>query len=242
MFFFLPGIHRIGRPNRKSLSNASVYAVFGYLKEGEIKTENKFSFTGNVPFRNAETDIAVLELSQSAYGTPMPPPLYNFRAPDSTQEFFFVGHSEGKPLGINKVDKIVDMNSKETKVNRAYVRVKSKDHTKCGQHPQGRDYELEPFRTLTNKHRFLFHCKFTKGASGSPGIVCLNDGRKVVVTVLLCGYPEWYYDPSMDNFKANWSQDCFCIEQGVKLQSVYEIMNKENVELCTEIFGHQTDD
>ena len=191
--------------------------------------KNKFYFNDIIHFEDSETDTAILELSESHFGTPMPPAFKYFSGHDFTNKFYFIGHSEGKPLSINKVDKIVDMNSKESKFDRANVRQISLNHT-------GRPYEINSVESLTNKHRFLFHCKFTKGASGSPGIVCLSDGRKVVVTMLLRGYPEWYYDPSMEAFKANWSKDELCVEQGVKLESLYKIMKKKNPELCNAIF------
>ncbi|XP_045212326.2 uncharacterized protein LOC123563543 [Mercenaria mercenaria] len=236
-----PGHRRVGRSKLSPLNNSEVFVVFDYLKEGEIPMSNKFHFKADIHFENAETDTVILEILENGHGTPIPPPLTYFRAPDFTKEFFFIGHSEGKPLGINKVNKIVDMNSKESRIDRKNVRQWSLTHTKCVVYPKGREYEHEPFQTLTNKHRFLFHCKFTKGASGSPGVVCLNDGRKVVVTMLLRGYPEWYYDPNMEEFKANWSKDGLCVEQGVNLESVYTFLFRDNKGLCMDIFGSETD-
>lgn len=179
-----------------------------------------------------------MELADHPKGAPMPPALLFFHTPDCTKEFYFVGHSEGKPLGINKVDKIVNIESSETQAGINDVKEWSIKHTQCIDFPYGREYEVKPHHTLDNPHRFLFHCKFTKGASGSPGLVFSNDGRIVVVSMLLRGYPDWYYDPNpnMDDFRSTWSKDSWCVEQGVNLLSVHEIMSKENPKLAQEIF------
>ncbi|XP_045212325.2 uncharacterized protein LOC123563542 [Mercenaria mercenaria] len=227
---------RVGWTTRNALKNPDVFAAFDYLKEGELKEKKKFHFKEQVHFTNDELDTAVLELEEHPDGTPMPPPLKYFQQPDFTKEFFFIGHSEGKPLAINKVDKVVDMQSDNAKQDIINIRNLSLLHTVSQEYPNGRGYELEPYHTLENQHRYLFHCKFTQGASGSPGLVFLNDGRKVVVSMLLCGYPVWYYDPDMEKFRTNWSKDCHCVEQGVNLSSVHALMSKENPELCNDIF------
>lgn len=233
------GCNTVGRRQRNPLKNPEVYAVFGYLRDGEVNEQMKFRFKGKVHFKNDETDTVILELEENTHGTPMPPALQYFQTPDCIHEFFFVGHSEGKPLAINKVDKLVDISCSEAQEDIKNIRAISLKHTKCSEYPKGREYEVQPFHCLDNPNRFLFHCKFTKGASGSPGLVFLNDGRIVVVSILLRGFPNWYYDPdpNMNTFRSSWSKDAYCVEQGANLLSVHTIMKKERPELDKEIFG-----
>ena len=96
--------------------------------------------------------------------------------------------------------------------------------------------EYDKDDTLTSPDRFLFHCKSTKGASGAPRVVS-HEGGVIVVTMLICGYPDWYYDPAVDgSIRASIPPDS-CIEQGTSMASIYQFMEELSPELCREIFG-----
>jgi hypothetical protein len=59
--------------------------------------------------------------------------------------------------------------------------------------------------------------------------------------MLLCGLPDWYYDPAVqDNVKNSWLKE-YCVEQGVNLKSVYEKMSRDNPMLCQQIFFDHLD-
>lgn len=88
--------------------------------------------------------------------------------------------------------------------------------------------------TLFNKDRILFNCCASEGASGSPGIVIEND-EVVVVTVLLRGYPSWYYDPKHSDIRSRFPKD-ICIEQGANMDSVSRRIAHKNPSLHSEIF------
>ncbi|XP_045204665.2 uncharacterized protein LOC123557314 [Mercenaria mercenaria] len=230
------GYQQIGQTQNafSRLQDSSVYAVFNYMTEGQITERHKFRFRAIVHFFDDATDTAILELEDNSVGTSMPLSFTFFSFPRLNNRFTFIGHSEGNRMEFNHVDRIIDMNSTETQRDIVKVKQMSLQHSR-------KDYEAAPYNTLTNPDRYLFHCKFTKGASGSPGVVILEDGRVVVVTMLLCGLPDWYYDMSVqDNIKNNWPKE-YCVEQGVNLKSVYDLMSTKNPTLCRDIFSDHTD-
>ncbi|XP_060590931.1 uncharacterized protein LOC132745931 [Ruditapes philippinarum] len=203
---------------------AATYAVFNYLKDGIWEEENKFYFK-EVVYTNPELDISVIELLE--IHRPFPPPFTNFDVPFLDGCFHLIGHSQGNVMGTNPVTKIVNINNPEVTYQLEQLKTLSYKHT-------GRSFDVPPHNTLENPDRFLFHCKFTQGGSGSPGVV-LIDEKIIVTTVLLHGYPDWYYDPSMEMYKMNWLQEN-CIEQGVNMMSVREKMKQTNPALCINIF------
>ncbi|XP_060578815.1 uncharacterized protein LOC132735827 [Ruditapes philippinarum] len=216
-----------------SLQSPGVHAIFNFTTDGPVSERQKFRFKAVVPFYDDATDCAVLELEDNSMGTEMPLSFTFFSLPRLNNRFTFIGHSLGSRMEFNHVDRIID-NSAETQRDLIQVKQSSLQHS-------GKDYEMPPHNILTNPNRFLFHCKFTKGASGSPGVVILPDGRVVVVTMLLCGLPDWYYDPDVqDNVKNSWPQE-YCVEQGVNLKSVYEKMSRDNATLCQQIFFDHLD-
>lgn len=233
-----PGYQQVGQSQQNAyagLQNPDVYAVFNYFVENQqISERQKFYFKDIVHFMDDSTDTAVLELDNNTLGAAIPPPFTFFSLPRLNHRFSLIGHSEGKRMQINHVDKFIDANNTETQQNIISVKQLSLQLT-------GKDYEFQPHHILTNPNRFLFHCKFSKGASGSPGLVVLEDGRVVVVTMLLCGLPDWYYDNSVPNdLKNNWPKE-YCVEQGVNFKSVYEHMLIQNPTLCHEIFSEHTE-
>lgn len=215
------------------LQDSRVYAAFDHTTDGQISDRQKFFFKGVVHFHDDETDTAVLELKEKK-GTPMPLSFTFFSFPKMNSRFSFIGHSDGRRMEINHVDRIIDMTNTDTHRSIDELKKLSWQHA-------NRDCEFPPHDILANTHRYLFHCKLSKGASGSPGAVVLEDGRVVVVTMLLHGYPDWYYDLSVtEELKTTWPKEC-CVEQGVNLKSVYERMLSENASLCHEIFSSHTD-
>ncbi|XP_060552617.1 uncharacterized protein LOC132713929 isoform X2 [Ruditapes philippinarum] len=217
-----------------ALNSAEVYARFEFIKDGPITEHQIFRFKAAVHFRDNETDCAILELEEKCNGTEIPRSFKYFCLTRLNKKFSLIGHPLGNAMEFNHVDKIIDIESEETKRDIIEVKQRSLKHS-------GKDYDMPPHNILNNPKRFLFHCKFTKGASGSPGVVTCSDGRIVVVTMLLCGLPDWYYDSNVDaNVRSQWPKD-HCVEQGVNLKYVYEKMYQCNKSLCNQIF-HDDDE
>jgi hypothetical protein len=237
MYFLFAGYRPIGSQEDRNpyaaLQGPNVYARFNYLTNAQPSERDKFRFKPVVHFFDDEVDTAVLELEDPRVGH-MPLSFTYFSLPRTDTEFRFIGHSENDRKAFNVVDKVINLTSAATQADIVTVRERSLQH--CG-----RDYEFPPHNVLNNRHRYLLHCKFTKGASGSPGVVVLEDGRVVVVTMLLCGYPDWFYNPSVDeHFKVTWPNE-FRVEQGVNMKSVYEKMMSRDPNLCRDIFNIYTD-
>ena len=84
--------------------------------------------------------------------------------------------------------------------------------------------------------RILFHCSFERGGSGSPGIAIVGN-RATAVTVLLCGYPGWFYEPEVDqNIKITVPNN-YRIEQGIRMEYLYRKMLEKVSDICIDIFG-----
>ncbi|XP_045204655.2 uncharacterized protein LOC123557304 [Mercenaria mercenaria] len=211
-----------------SLQNSSVYCAFEYFKNNEPEKERKYRFKPTIPFKNEETDTAIIELVDNLDGTPMPPPFELFGFPDLTGRFTLMGH-EGSIMKYNTVDQIINRDHHITLEDIQLV--KEYNNTKTNE-----SYEFPPYNTLTNENRILFHCKFSKGASGSPGMLVFENGSVVVVTMLLCGYPNWYYNERIDRqLRSDWPEE-YCIEQGADMVKVGNIMRIENLQLYQDIF------
>lgn len=58
-----------------------------------------------------------------------------------------------------------------------------------------------------------------------------------MVTVLLHGYPDWFYDPNFDQNIKNNVGNQQRIEQGVSMRDLYFKMQDVNADLRDAIFG-----
>ncbi|XP_053391279.1 uncharacterized protein LOC128554079, partial [Mercenaria mercenaria] len=207
---------------------AETYAQFNYKLDGIFREEDKYLIKG-VVYSNKETDIAVIELLDHPNG--FPPSLTAFSPPCLERGFYLIGHSQGSIMKTNFVNKIVDKDCPKMQHTLGQLREMSLKHT------SGRGYDTPPYDTVDNPYRFLFQCKFSKGASGAPGIVLIG-GTIYVTTVLLHGYPDWYYDTSMETYKSNWLPE-HCVQQGVNLMCLRNLMQETHSSLCQDIFGIQ---
>ncbi|XP_060600570.1 uncharacterized protein LOC132754000 isoform X2 [Ruditapes philippinarum] len=213
-----------------ALQDGNVYCIFKHLKRPG-GNERRFSFKPEVLFRNEETDTAVLELAEHSEGSPFPPPFERFGFPNFSDSFYLIGH-EGGVMKTNNVDKIIDRSHPTTLEDITWVLSLNNEHT-------DQNYEFPPHSTLSNENRILFHCRFSKGASGSPGVLIMENGNIVVVTLLLCGYPNWRYNEDTDDqMRSNWPNE-YCIEQGADMIKVGNFMREENDQLYQDIFCRQ---
>lgn len=128
------------------------------------------------------------------------------------------------------------MDNLKTKQDIEILRTESKRYIQVNNgDPRKYPCETPPHNMLTNPSRLLFSCASSKGASGSPGIQITANGQIVVVTMLLHGYPDFFYDKDCELLKANWPKE-YTIEQGVNFASVFAKMKKNNSSLSDEIF------
>ncbi|XP_053381507.1 uncharacterized protein LOC123562744 [Mercenaria mercenaria] len=216
-------IHVIG------LAHRNVFGLFEYFKEDIFEHKRKYFFKNVIHFKDEHTDVAVLELADNGDGQSMPLPFEICRDLNVTSQFTLIGHNGGA-MKYNEVGLVIDRDATKTLDDIRWVKNHSLEQT-------NENFEFPPYNMLTNKQRVLFHCKFSKGASGSPGIVILENDHVIVVTMLLCGYPNWYYDGSVDrNLRSRWPKE-YCIEQGADMASVARTMYNKNRVLYQDIFN-----
>ena len=58
----------------------------------------------------------------------------------------------------------------------------------------------------------------------------------MVVTVLLHGYPDWFYDPNFDKRIKDTVQNQQRIEKGVLMESLHQLFLAEVPDICKDIF------
>ena len=221
VFFFFTGIISLGprRPTSyAALDSENVYVNFNFLSTSNTATITKFYLTSNVVFEDEVLDIAVVELKP---GPELPPPFRNFSQPQPGSKSTFVGHPSGEPKQLNQVDGLSAVNEpiKEEAVEWS-----------------SRLARYDGFAGMDAPGRILFTCSFQKGGSGSPGIALIGE-QAVVVTVLLHGYPDWFYDPNFDQNIKNSIGNQQRIEQGVSMKDLYFRMRDVNTVLRDAIFG-----
>ena len=209
------------------LEKSSVYVDFNFVNPPSDQSNNtdvgnnKFYFKPSVKFENEDLDVAVLELKERE-GVPFPDALINFSQVSPNKMFTFIGHPAGGTKKQNEVDGPVYL---DTETYRKAVN--------WSMRVQGSD----GFVGVNIPERLLFHCSFQQGGSGSPGIAVEGGKKAVVVTMLLRGYPEWYYDPACNTQLREQVARDSCIEQGVDMVALYQKMHSENPDLCYSIFG-----
>lgn len=217
----------------------NIYVVFNFLKSRNFEERDRFwvkapATKNDIPFFDRNTDCIVLELQQSDI---LPLPFQMFSVPRLDGHFHLIGHSSCEPKHTDKVDVILDPTSNVVQrdieavkaASEEFLRRNGKDTTSC-------KFEDGFPNILNNNDRFLFHTCLGKGASGSPGVLVQENGTLVVVTMLLHGYPDWFYSERCSDIRQNWNPE-YCVEQGANMVSVYNAMLDKNIQLCSEIFG-----
>ena len=211
------------------LKKNSVYVDFNYkyrpnAQSNDTEMRNAiFYLTSNVKFQDQELDVAILELKENeSTGIQFPDAFINFSHASPNKKFTFIGHPDGNVKKQNEVDGPYYLD------NEMYA--KAVDWSM-------RENGSNGFEGANMPERLLFHCSFQQGGSGSPGLAVEGGKKAVVVTMLLRGYPEWYYAPDCNpQIRARVSPDQ-CIEQGVDMVSLYHKMHRINRDLCNSIFG-----
>jgi len=168
----------------------------------------------------------------ASFALPEPFTLFSYIAP-AESKFYLIGHTGGGRKEVDTVSCIFDPSDNGTKQEIIGLTQKSDTFVGNNRFP----FSSGEHNYVLNEQRILFHCKSSKGASGAPGIQVMEDGRIIVVTMLLRGYPEWYYldTPEVAQLKCQWKQE-YCIEQGAVMSEICQKMLAKNPGLCSEVF------
>lgn len=209
---------------------AEVFVDFNYVKEYQSHHLKRFPLEPTVLYFDDKLDIAVLQLKPNIYGMAYPVALTKFDkfTPEVHEKYsiYLIGHS----------------NSLQ----------KSMDHVMKYWHPfdhritELTDWSANEFNFkhgfgytgIKEKTRLLFRCSFRHGASGCPGFLVRSEGDVRVVTVLLRGFPDFYYYDNFTEEEKNRVPTEKLIQQGANIGAIMEDMEKKNKELFREIFQY----
>ncbi|KAK3610941.1 hypothetical protein CHS0354_016701 [Potamilus streckersoni] len=226
-----PVSHREGERNLEVLEDPNVHIDFDYslpndtLQHGPRSTQ-RFNFEPIICYENEILDTVVLKLKRGMWKFPCQ--LTRFGHCLMNLPMSFVGHSEGKVKQSDRSKPREDITSSKIQECQAWSK----------RHPVGCRKVYRGYEGAENPSKILFDCTFSKGASGSPGfIISSHNHMPYIVTMLLCGYPDWLYDERVSDKEKTCIQDGYTFEQGVRLTEVYNDMKVRNPELCLEIFG-----
>ncbi|KAL4218715.1 hypothetical protein ACF0H5_021303 [Mactra antiquata] len=221
------------------LSGEGTYIDFEYLDDREHRHSNKFFFKDvtkdSIPFYDPATDCIVLELEEVS-GRSFPPPFKEFGFPNLKSKFTLIHHAGGKTKKVEPVSRIINMDAQQSKNDSLKLsRLSQEFLTENGLDVSYYQCELPPYNILMNRNRILFHCQCNKGSSGAPGLQVTSDGKVTVVTMMLHGYPDWYYSSELDHIIRYWNE-ADTVEQGANLHSIYAAIRDKNVRLFNDIF------
>ena len=215
--------HRISSDPFTVLENTDVYVDFGFLSN--TPTTEKVYLTSRVVFSNKALDIAIVEL-QSSGGQSIPGPLTLSPNTLLEHQFFFVGHPGGEFKQLNPIDGFVKFTKGQMEIAVQFSQKVNPYNSVLG---------TNGYEGIDNPDRILFNCSFQKGGSGSPGLAVVGS-EPVVTTVLLHGYPDWFYEPTVAQHKKNEILPGNKLEQGVKMESLHELLQVEAPGVFKDIF------
>lgn len=213
------------------LGDTSVFVDFNYEEEYRPDHYFRFPLEPKIVYSNEILDIAVLQLKENTYGTSFPHPLEMFD--NFTPEIhvkcpiYFIGHTGAKKKCLDfamtywepfkhRIKELNDWCEKE--FNR--------------KHGGG-------YAGIEDKTRLLFQCKFRHGASGCPGFIVKPGGEARVVTVLLRGFPDFYYFENFTEEEKNRVPTEKLIQQGCTIEAIMKDMKFRNMDLYSEIFHYK---
>lgn len=213
--------------NEMRFNSEEIFIDFQYHQHKRPASDHlKFSVT-SVEYHSPELDIAVLKLKKKE-NEAFPPPLTYFKEIDPKhygKPIYFVGHTGGEPKEDDR--KITIWNPYPWRMNKL------------------RDWSQKTFHTdgysgMDDPQKLIFDCSFRHGASGSPGISHgIDHDHKdipVVVTVLLRGFPDFYYFTDFtESDKARVPPEMLK-QQGVRIGAVMNHMKQIHSLLYENIF------
>ncbi|XP_033732676.1 uncharacterized protein LOC117322056 [Pecten maximus] len=212
---------------REDCTEKKLSIQFGYKQQSDVKTQPFFFFISEIPYISIEIDVVILQIRvESDTSNKLPRPIETFGPVQENMKGEMIGHPNGEP---QRTDRNI-----ERYVLSQDMYEKAKQWSIDG-------YRENGYEGIQKKGTILFHCGFTHGASGSPGVytdTTKNDCE--VIWILLEGYPGFYYKRLRSEEKAIIDNN-FLIEQGITMQAIWEDMFKEKRELCDKIFGHRNE-
>lgn len=214
--------------NFERLAHPEVFVNFEFEEHYQIGS-SKFSLEPKVIYHNEKLDIAVLQLKTN--GMTHPPPFIRFdeftREIHEKDPIYLIGHSESKKKSMNCVLKYWE--PFEHRINELTTWSEEEFDLKHGFGYTG----------IGKDNRLHFKCSFRHGASGCPGLLVRPGGEVLVVTVLLRGFPDFYY---YDNFTDEERQRVptgKLIQQGSNMKTIMDDMKNKNQDLYEEIFFYE---
>lgn len=215
--------HVIKDINANGKLNSTLSIQFHYQHANDTdKIGSYFYFKESILYQNEHLDVVVLELMDNSARSNLPAPLNYFCRIMRNEKAYMYGHPKGS---VSKEDPDIEV-----------------VHVDANKLESAKQWSLENFgengyHGVQDENRVLFHCKFTHGASGSPGIYTMDyEEKSRVAWMFLKGYPTYFYEKNLPTQKKELLKDEYLIEQGVKMEAIWKVMSSENPDLCNKIF------
>ena len=203
--------------------------VFNY-KEDVLNPDphDRFEFDSLLHI-NKLLDYAILKLKPHTGRPEFPPPITYFWNAEPGRPVYIIGHPDGKSMredaGVMPLARDANLSDEIEKAREISLKIFGRDDYKC----------------LRDENMVLFHTCFTRGSSGSPGVVISRHKEPVVVVMVQGGVPKTYYEATDEQRKTYDDQipNAFFIEYGIAMGTIYnDMQNGDDAirRLSTNIF------
>nr|XP_034302665.1 uncharacterized protein LOC105344256 isoform X3 [Crassostrea gigas] len=213
------------------LGDHAVFVDFDYEKDFQPDHLLRFPLKPGVLYYNEKLDIAVLQIKENPYGTAFPKPLENFvnftRQIHEKYSIYLIGHTGAGKKSVDHVLKYWDPLSH--RIKELYEWCEEEFVLKHGFGYTG----------IGDETRLHFQCMFRHGASGCPGFIVPPGGEAKVVTVLLRGFPDFYYFDNFTDEERERVPTEKLIQQGSNIDAIKKDMQTKNMDLYREIFHYR---
>lgn len=213
------------------LGDHAVFVDFNYEKDFQPDHLLRFPLKPDVLYHNEKLDIAVLQIKENLYGTTFPKPLENFvnftRQIHEKYSIYLIGHTGAGKKSVDHVLKYWDPLSH--RIKELYEWCEEEFVLKHGFGYTG----------IGDETRLHFQCMFRHGASGCPGFIVPPGGEARVVTVLLRGFPDFYYFDNFTDEERERVPTEKLIQQGSNIDAIKKDMQIKNMDLYREIFHYR---
>ncbi|OPL20986.1 triple collagen helix repeat-containing, partial [Mytilus galloprovincialis] len=197
---------------------------FDYISQ---QSSSQFKVIPKVLLIDKSLDIAVLQLKRDEK-KPFPPPLKMFHVlnteKDGDKQIYLISHNKSKKKEVNSGIGIWKPTEKRLEDLEKF----------CQQYGEENGYI-----GLERKDRLVIQCDFVGGASGSPGIVILNNVAYVVL-VYIRGFPSFYHNQQFsEEQKRTFPRDKL-FQHGVNIGNLFANMSSGTyIVLRNEIFPEE---
>lgn len=213
------------------LGDHAVFVDFNYEKDFQPDHLLRFPLKPDVLYHNEKLDIAVLQIKENLYGTTFPKPLENFvnftRQIHEKYSIYLIGHTGAGKKSVDHVLKYWD--PLRHRIKELYEWCEEEFVLKHGFGYTG----------IGDETRLHFQCMFRHGASGCPGFIVPPGGEARVVTVLLRGFPDFYYFDNFTDEERERVPTEKLIQQGSNIDAIKKDMQTKNMDLYREIFHYR---